>query len=48
LATTSDATLQDLGRESPRGFLTNFDQPPTLLNVDLAARHPLHYRNILL
>jgi len=36
-----DATLKDLGRESPHGFLTAFDQPPsapvTLLNVDLST-----------
>jgi hypothetical protein len=36
-----DATLKDLGREHPHGFLTAFDQPPTLpvslLNVDLST-----------
>src|SRR5262245_27770868 len=38
---TFDATLKDMGRESPRGFLTTFDQAPTLptqlLNVDLST-----------
>ena len=38
---TFDATLKDMGRDSPRGFLTTFDQPPTLpvklLNVDLST-----------
>jgi hypothetical protein len=36
-----DATLKDLGREYPRGFITLFDgpttQPLTLLNVDLST-----------
>ena len=38
---TFDATLKDMGRESPVGFLAAFDQPPTLpvrpLNVDLST-----------
>ena len=38
---TFDATLKDMGRESPQGFLTTFDQTPTLptrlLNVDLST-----------
>jgi hypothetical protein len=38
---TFDATLKDMGRDSPRGFLAAFDQPPTgpvrLLNVDLST-----------
>jgi hypothetical protein len=38
---TFDATLKDMGRENPRGFLATFDQPPTLptrlLNVDLST-----------
>ena len=38
---TFDATLKDMGRESPQGFLATFDQPPTLstrlLNVDLST-----------
>jgi hypothetical protein len=41
MAMTFDATLKDMGRESPRGFLTAFDRPPTVpvkpLNVDLSA-----------
>jgi hypothetical protein len=41
MATTFDATLKDMGRESPRGFLDAFDRPPTLpvklLNVDLST-----------
>ena len=41
MAMTFDATLKDMGRESPLGFLTTFDQPPTLpvrpLNVDLST-----------
>jgi hypothetical protein len=41
MATTFDATLKDMGRESPQGFLAAFDQPPTLpiclLNVDLST-----------
>jgi hypothetical protein len=38
---TFDATLKDMGRDSPRGFLAAFDQPPSapvkLLNVDLST-----------
>ncbi|HET6880827.1 MAG TPA: hypothetical protein VFI31_11770 [Pirellulales bacterium] len=38
---TFDATLKDLAREHPRGFLTEFDRPPALpiklLNVDLST-----------
>jgi hypothetical protein len=38
---TFDATLKDMGRDSPRGFLDAFDRPPTLpvklLNVDLST-----------
>jgi hypothetical protein len=38
---TFDATLKDMGRDSPRGFLAAFDRPPTgpvkLLNVDLST-----------
>jgi hypothetical protein len=41
MAMTFDATLKDMGRESPRGFLATFDRPPTgpvkLLNVDLST-----------
>jgi hypothetical protein len=41
MATTFDAVLKDMGRESPAGFLTTFDQPPALpvrlLNVDLST-----------
>jgi hypothetical protein len=41
MAMTFDATLKDMGRESPRGFLTAFDRPPILpvklLNVDLST-----------
>jgi hypothetical protein len=41
MALTFDATLKDMGRESPRGFLAAFDRPPTgpvkLLNVDLST-----------
>jgi hypothetical protein len=41
MAMTFDATLKDMGRESPQGFLATFDQPPTLpvkvLNVDLST-----------
>ncbi len=40
MAMTFDATLKDMGRESPRGFLDTFDRPPTgpvkPLNVDLS------------
>jgi hypothetical protein len=43
MATTFDATLKGMGRDSPLGFLTAFDQPPhlpvKLLNVDLSVRH---------
>jgi hypothetical protein len=38
---TFDATLKDMGRDSPQGFLAAFDQPPTApvkpLNVDLST-----------
>jgi hypothetical protein len=41
MAMTFDATLKDMGRESPQGFLTAFDQPTTapvkVLNVDLST-----------
>lgn len=41
MAMTFDATLKDLARESPQGFLAAFDRPPTLpvklLNVDLST-----------
>src|SRR5437899_2841970 len=41
MAMTFDATLKDMGRDSPKGFLTAFDRPPTspvtLLNVDLST-----------
>jgi hypothetical protein len=41
MATTFDATLKDMGRDSPEGFLAAFDRPPTgpvkLLNVDLST-----------
>jgi hypothetical protein len=41
MAMTFDATLKDMGRDSPQGFLATFDQPPTgpvrLLNVDLST-----------
>jgi hypothetical protein len=41
MAMTFDATLKDMGRESPIGFLAAFDRPPTLpvklLNVDLST-----------
>ncbi|HJT31885.1 MAG TPA: hypothetical protein VJ783_07510 [Pirellulales bacterium] len=41
MALTFDATLKDMGRDCPEGFLTEFDRPPTLpvalLNVDLSA-----------
>jgi hypothetical protein len=41
MAMTFDATLKDMGRDSPRGFLAAFDRPPTLpvklLNVDLST-----------
>jgi hypothetical protein len=41
MAMTFDATLKDMARESPQGFLAAFDRPPTLpfslLNVDLST-----------
>ncbi len=41
MAMTFDATLKDMGRESPLGFLATFDKPPDvpvrLLNVDLST-----------
>jgi hypothetical protein len=41
MAMTFDATLKDMGRESPQGFLATFDRPPTgpvrPLNVDLST-----------
>lgn len=41
MAMTFDATLKDMARESPEGFLTVFDRPPklpvSLLNVDLST-----------
>jgi hypothetical protein len=41
MAMTFDATLKDMGRQSPWGFLAAFDQPPALpvklLNVDLST-----------
>jgi hypothetical protein len=41
MATTFDATLKDMGRDSPKGFVSTFDRPPTkplrLLNVDLST-----------
>lgn len=41
MAMTFDATLKDMGRDSPQGFLATFDRPPTapvkLLNVDLST-----------
>lgn len=41
MAMTFDATLKDMGRDSPLGFLAAFDRPPTLpvrlLNVDLST-----------
>jgi hypothetical protein len=41
MAKTFDATLKDMGRDSPEGFLTTFDRPPTgpvkPLNVDLST-----------
>ena len=40
MAMAFDATLKDMGRESPQGFLAAFDRPPAapvkLLNVDLS------------
>ncbi|HJT32558.1 MAG TPA: hypothetical protein VJ783_10985 [Pirellulales bacterium] len=41
MAMTFDATLKDMGRDSPQGFLAAFDRPPSapvkLLNVDLST-----------
>src|SRR5487761_1320382 len=41
MAMTFDATIKDLARECPQGFLAVFDQPPTLpiklLNIDLST-----------
>src|SRR5215470_14918614 len=41
MAMTFDASLEDMGRDSPEGFLAAFDRPPTspvkLLNVDLST-----------
>jgi hypothetical protein len=41
MALTFDATLKDMGRDSPQGFLAAFDRPPALpvklLNVDLST-----------
>jgi hypothetical protein len=41
MAMTFDATLKEMGRDSPRGFLETFDRLPTgpvrLLNVDLST-----------
>src|SRR5271156_4571754 len=41
MAMTFDATLKDMGRDSPLGFLAAFDQAPALpvklLNVDLST-----------
>src|SRR5437762_7134981 len=41
MAMTFDATLKDMGRDSPQGFLVAFDRPPSLpvklLNVDLST-----------
>jgi hypothetical protein len=41
MALTFDATLKDMGRESPRGFLAAFDRPPAgpvkPLNIDLST-----------
>jgi hypothetical protein len=41
MAMTFDATLKDMGRDSPRGFLDAFDRPAALpvkpLNVDLST-----------
>ena len=42
MAMTFDATLKDMGRSSPLGFLSAFDRPPTvpvkLLNVETRGR----------
>ncbi len=41
MAMTFDATLKEMGLESPAGFLSTFDKPPvlqvSLLNVDLST-----------
>jgi hypothetical protein len=41
MSMTFDATLKEMGRDCPQGFLAVFDRPPTLplklLNVDLAT-----------
>src|ERR1700740_1411083 len=41
MAMTFDATLKDMGRESPKGFLAAFDRAPVapvkLLSVDLST-----------
>jgi hypothetical protein len=41
MAMTFDATLKDIGRDSPEGFLAAFDRPSTipvkLLNIDLST-----------
>lgn len=41
MAMTFDATLKDMGKDCPQGFLAAFDKPPTapvrLLNVDLST-----------
>ena len=41
MAMTFDATLKDMAKDSPEGFLTAFDRPPTApvpaLNVDLST-----------
>jgi hypothetical protein len=41
MAMTFDATLKDMGRDSPQGFLAAFDRPPAVpvrpLNVDLST-----------
>ena len=41
MAMTFDATLKDMGRDNPLGFLAAFDKPPSvsvkLLNVDLST-----------
>ena len=41
MSTTFDATLKDMARDSPEGFLAAFDRPPTgpvkRLNVDLST-----------
>jgi hypothetical protein len=41
MSMTFDATLKDMGRDSPEGFLAAFDRPPAgpvkLLNVDLST-----------